>query len=277
MRKFIGLFVVVALLWVAAAPAQAVTVQEGENYLKLTDYSSFYEPDEADGTPNPVPLPPTVNGKLDWSSFDPTDLIGAELRAIFRIDTIHLVWTDPGTAYWTDVATDGSELTGLFSDLVVGAVLVTTSGFEAWLVPVAGSKDDATVAGGGGQIDVWNDTTPDFTNAAGPGAWDTTTHAGHDDFPTASDLDAGGLLDAGASLWLAADFVPQGVIPAGLTAYLGGVVRGVTPHVYFLDMSFTTLRGQASGFADVFVNNTGIIIAESVDFPDGISPCLVGM
>jgi hypothetical protein len=113
--------------------------------------------------------------------------------------------------------------------------------------------------------------TPDFSNSAGPTAWDTTTHAGHDDYPTASDLDAGGLLDAGVTTWLRANFVPLGAIPAGLDAYLAGVTPGVTQYVYSVTVDPVSTSSGA-GFGDVYVNNTGLPISGSVDFPDFLSP-----
>jgi hypothetical protein len=254
MRKFIGLLVAAAFLWVAAAPAQAVALHPGENYAKLIDYTSFY----VGGAPMPIPTNP--NGTVNWSLFSPAGLVGAELRAIFKVTDLSNEWNPAAPAYWTEVATDGSALTGLMYDLIVHTVTVTATGFEAYLVPGAGSKDAGTVAGAGGQLDVWVDTTPDFSQAAGPGAW--LTDGTNDDYPTASDIDGGGGADAGVSQWLRADFVPEGIIPGS-----GGV-----PFVYLVTVSFNTLRGQGNGFADVFVNNTGLPIAGSVDFPDALSP-----
>jgi hypothetical protein len=223
----------------------------------LIDYTSFYD---ANGDPYDIPV--DGDGDVDWSLLDPDDLVGAELRAVFKVTDLSNEWNPDAPAYWTEVATDGNELTGLMYDLIVHSVIDTGIGFVAYLVPAAGSKDAATVPGAGGQIDAWVDSSPDFDHTGGPGDWVTGLHAGHDDYPTASDiLDTGGTADAGASLWLSADFVPQGIIPG--TA---------TPYVYLVTVSYQTLRGQGSGFADVFVNNTNLPIAGSVDFPDALSP-----
>lgn len=250
MRKFIGFAVVIAFLWVAAAPAQAINLQPGENYAKLVDYSSFYNGNTPIGVPG------------SWSTFDPTTLIGAELRAIFKITDMSNQWNPAAPAYWTEVATDGSALTGLVYDLAVAEVSTFPGGFVLLLTPMAGSGDPAAVPGSGGQLDVWSDATPDFDNTLGPGLWNDSLagHDGHDDYPTASDIDAGGALDPGVSLWLRADFVPIGLLS-----------DGVTPFVFAITMQ-TSGTGIGTAFADVTVNNTGLPISGSVDFPDPLSP-----
>ena len=247
MRKFIGLAVVIAFLWVSAAPAEAVSLQPGETLAKDFDYTSFYRA----GTP-------LAEGDLPERD--------DELRAVFEVTGIWNNFTGLGLAYWEPAA--GDEVSGLMYDLVVSTVDVNVAGTVATisLVPGARYTTDSAVAGAGGRIDIWQDSTsPDYSHLGdgvaphGPADWRVgiAGHGDHDDFPTASDVSTvGGTLDAGASLWLRGNWVP--LFPA-------------SPVVYQITLNLLTATGSGVGFWDVVVNNANVPIADDYwSMPTGV-------
>jgi hypothetical protein len=266
MRKFIGLLAVAVLVWVAAAPAEAVTLQEGENYAKLVDYSSFFNP--ATNTPGGIPD--------DWDDLDPTTLVGAELRAIFYVTGIANDWSPFAPEYWTNTATDGTSVTGLLYDLVVAKVTVDADGsFKLELTAGGRYTSEAETAGAGGRIDMWVDTSPNFDHTGGPTLWSPSIagHDDHDDYPTVSDvINTTGTVDPGASLWLRAEFVPTAMID--LTD--DGPSADDVPLIYTVTMDSSDWTGKGKGFAEVTINNTNLMIAGDVDFPDALSPVTGG-
>lgn len=242
MRKFIGLAVVIAFLWVSAAPAEAVSLVPGEMLAKNFDYSSFYTDTDNDGIAD-TPL-----------AEEALPVVGDELRAIFEVTGIWNNFTGLGLAYW--VPGPGDELTGLFYDLKVSAVNVAVGVAVIDFVPGGRYATASAVPGSGGRIDLWRDTTaPDYNHlgtGGGPTDWLVGPVAGHahDDYPTASDVsDLIHTVDAGASLFLQGNWVPMGLV--------------ATPAVvYQLTLNLGTGHGSGLGFWDVIVNNAGVPIAD---------------
>lgn len=218
MRKAIVVSVVVFLVCAYALPAGAINFSPGnqEFKAKLEDWSSLY-------TPAGVPRASGVNPQP-----------GDEGRALVRITDIRPYPT--GAALW--VTPNGGELTVLEYNFYVPPLTQAGALWPGWewngaaYVPILGGIGGLTgsevlwVSGGtlglpgaAGQIDVWEDKTPDFDTgfggnpvpSQGPAAWLTGLHAGHDDYPGASDILAGGppyVIDPSVSLWLTGAFVP---------------------------------------------------------------------
>ncbi len=254
MRKFIGLAVVIAFLWVSAAPAEAVSLQQGENKVKNIDYSSYY----VCGTNISAPDSEVVNP----SPGDTPDLVGLELRAVFEVTGIWNNFTGAGDPYWTPGAS-GEELTGLFYDLEVHTVSGTWGGgLIIDLKPQLRYDTESDVLGAGGRVDLWQDTSPNYTHTGtggGPADWRVgiAGHEDHDDFPTASDvIDTAGAADPGASLFLRGNWVP---LFWTVEATPVGIVYRVNMNALIPGVPIT---GTGFGYWDVVVNNTGLPIAD---------------
>lgn len=271
MRKFIGLAVVIAFLWVSAAPVEALTLPVGPLEVDYNDWSGFFA-----GFPG-VHMGGGVVGPYLPAADD-------ELRGIQQAATIRLLTTGQFVE-----AQNGEALDGLFYDLKVDPNnVIYTPGVSlvAGLVP-AGRYATAVSALGtaGGRLDMWLDTSPEglptdstgnvntFQDPINPALRDGPTHwvatagpgagAGtgvHDDFPGVSDLG-----DPGASPWLIGRWVPMplGPIPnTGLTNPFAGAV-------YVVTVDLIGGLGTAFGFVDVLVNNTGLPIQDDTFFFPG--------
>ena len=240
MRKFIGLAVVIAFLWVSAAPAEAVSLAAAELKAKFDDYSSFYRPAGVNGVPQPLGAP----------------AVGDELRAIFRVTSI--ITDDAASTIVFNATPD--ELTGTFYDMVVpaGGVLV---GGVAPGVPVGTTAVDlvpgnritlpgSAAPGSGGRMDIFNDASPDFDltgGGAGPAAWTAVAGpAGFDSFPTVTN----------GNTWIRGVFVPLVTIPgAGIPGITAPFTAGA---VYRLSFTLASGVGNGIGYVNVVVNNTGL-------------------
>lgn len=257
MRKFIGLAVVIAFLWVSAAPAEAVSLKQGKTLAKDFDYSSFY----VCGTDTYIPDAAVIMPYAD-ADFTPS-LEELELRAVFEVVELYNNFDGSGLAYWTP-GQSGEEISGLMYDLEVASVAGTwLSGLTINLTPQERYDTDSAVLGAGGRIDIWQDSTPDYSHLGdgvaphGPADWriGITGHDDHDDFPTASDVSTvGGAVDAGASLWLRGNWVPMFWV-------------NTTPIVYQITTApwnnpALAITGSGTGYWDVVVNNTNIPIAD---------------
>jgi hypothetical protein len=248
MRKFIGLAVMAAFVWVAAAPAEAVVIAKGEDAAKLTDVSSFFVDTDADGVAD-TPLAQVPGPGL--GGLNANNLVGSELRGIFRITGLYDNWEKSGDPYYED--SDPGELTGLLYDLVVVDVVQSAPGasFELYLAGGGRYAAGSGVANAGGRLDVWFDDPEDYAIGVANN-WTEGTDPGNDSYPGASD----------GSLWLRANFVPYPTLTPNTNV----------PFVYFVSISSSSRTGQGRGYADVVVNNTGTPIAGNVDFEDGVSP-----
>lgn len=239
MRKFIGLAVVIAFLWVSAAPVEAVSLVEGDLKAKFDDYSSFYSPGGVAGLPQPVGVP----------------AVGDELRAIFRVTSI--ITDDVASIIIFNATPD--ELTGTFYDLVVPAGGVLPGGSPG--VPVGTTVVDlvpglritqpaSPAPAAGGWMDIYNDASPDFDltgGGPGPNAWVAAAGpGGADSFPTVTD----------GNTWLRGMFVPLVTIPgAGIPGITAPFTAGA---VYRLSFTALTGVGNGVGYVNVLVNNTGL-------------------
>jgi len=273
MRKFIGLAVVAAFLWVAAGPAEALNLPLGDLEIDFNDWSSFFHAGAPIGGGVPGPATPAI---------------GDELRAIFRAGTIHSLTTGENV----NASDFGQELTGLLYDLVVGPgmLLVGPGSVTIGLVPGV-RYADTTVPGSGGRIDVWLDSTlpgsqPLGSNGAAPVFQDPNAPTGdgpsewvvgpgglfpaHDDFPGVSDITVGGAADAGAKAWLSGVLVPM---PPGVPLS-AGFINPFPGAVYVISVSTITATGSAFGFIDVIFNGTGLQILD--DAQKGGVPALAG-
>jgi len=258
MRKFIGLAVVAAFLWVAAAPTEAVQMIPGENAAKLTDVTSIFVDTTNDGVYNPTPLPQVAS----FAAFDATALIGGELRAIFRITGLYDNWQKAGSPYYEDG--DPGQLAGLLYDLNIVDVKQLGGAGEDFTLYLAGGgryTSQSATAGAGGRLDIWysaSETYDEYGNHDGTNSndWVQGTDPGNDSYPGASV----------GSLWLRGEFVPRATLTPG-NAFIGGLT-----YVYSVTVNVTDRKGKGSGYADVVVNNTGVPIQDNIDFQDGVSP-----
>lgn len=205
--------------------AQAITFKDYglEVKAKLEDWSSLYRDTNGDG----IADTPLASGVLPAA--------GDEGRALARITQFAPYPT--GAPIWTAPA--GGELTILEYDFVLPSVQgyiwdPITAAYVALpvvggVIPTGGTTYDVYFIAGprfGGVIDVWLDTTPDFDTGVGgfpvpkqgPAAWVTGLHAGHDDYPGASDIAVGGAPDPSVSLWLTGTYAPL-FFDANLNSY----------------------------------------------------------
>ncbi len=263
MRKFIGLAVVIAFLWVSAAPAEALTLPVGPLEVDYNDWSGFYIDTTGDGVADTH-----MGGGIAGPYLPGAD---AELRGIQQAATIRLLTTGA----FVEAQTAAEALDGMFYDLVVGAGAIYTPGVSlvAGLVPGGRYATTAFALGtAGGRFDMWLDTSPEglptdssgnvntFQDPINPALRDGPAHwvvgpggawPNHDDFPGVSDLG-----DAGASPWLIGQWVPMPVGPIPGTA----VSNPFAGAVYVVSVDLITGLGTAFGFVDVLVNNTGLPI-----------------
>ena len=160
-RILFGLLALATVLFFAV-PASAVQLSVGEVLVKLTDHSNLYFDHDGD------PLTPIAPRPLSGAS----PALGDENRAIFDLTSMWDV--DTGDPEWF---TGGSEeLTGVFYDLVL--VGITPLGPTALQLDFAPMGRNALPGGGlascGGVVEIYLDTTPDFTadpgGVAGTGA-----------------------------------------------------------------------------------------------------------
>lgn len=164
MRKFIGLVAVIAFLWVAAVPAQALTLPNATQTVsaKLYDQTSFFD----SGTPR---KPANVGDDLV--------AVGDEVRAVFDVTQFDGLTT--GAIYSNVTLPAGGpadlteELAGLLYDMEVktillGGVSVTDltlgvdSGEFEILLKAGGRLTGSPTSGvtnSGGRLDLWDDPT----------------------------------------------------------------------------------------------------------------------
>lgn len=201
MRK-IGLIVLVGVLVGAfAMSAHAVTLPSGILLqAKFGDWSSLY--DSGTGVALATGVLPTG---------------GDEGRAIGYVTNI----TDKFSSEVWNPVTTGSELTFSEYDFVLPGSSVQgyiwnagTASYVA-LPATGGVQADGSIyfipgPAYGGLIDIWEDTTKDWTATTpptkGPNAW--VADVGSMDYPGLSDIDIDGLPDAGVTLWLRGTYVP---------------------------------------------------------------------
>lgn len=207
MRK-LQLFSLVGLLAIAlaASPAKAFTFQIGDNLGKMSDWGSFFDPndEETSATALPVGTDSLAIGNWDQSLARITQLFQPPVEiAPFQ----YYNGTDP-------------ELIATIYDLEIGAIRTLiapgTRGvgdpgkYEVDLIGASRFDEGYTTSlGGGGRIDIWEDAANDFTPAGiggypndwgygAPGAagWSVNPFdAGEfDTFPTATNGTASPLL-----------------------------------------------------------------------------------
>jgi hypothetical protein len=269
MRKFIGLVAVIAFLWVAAVPAQALTLPNATQTVsaKLYDQTSFFD----SGTPR---KPANVGDDLV--------AVGDEVRAVFDVTQFDGLTT--GAIYSNVTLPAGGpadlteELAGLLYDMEVktillGGVSVTDltlgvdSGEFEILLKAGGRLTGSPTSGvtnSGGRLDLWDDPTLNNLdvrtgfNLSDPSSWGESAAPAaadaHDDFPFVTD-------DTNAYRWLAGQFVPL----KDVLAYLGVITDA---EIIFRITGSLTLGGlfsddtRGAGFMDVTVNKTGVVIAD---------------
>lgn len=191
------------LVVLTAVPAQAFSFEIGTNLAKMADWGSFYDPTTGD----PKPIGQFAIGDLDHSLFTITD--------IYQPDVVI-----NANKYYSSGNNGAPELSGLLSDLKIGAVRVlrapgtiNASDPGQFSIDLVSAGRFAVAGSGytGGRMDIWVDPANDL-NPAGSGGypndwvmadtsafvagWDANPfEAGeYDTFPTATDGTAAPLL-----------------------------------------------------------------------------------
>lgn len=246
MKKLVVVLGVFALVALAAAPASAISLTMGEKEANFADHSNLYGPDGS-----------SENSDFNGSMMDPRPFgfgvpsIGDENRSIFRVNNI----IDINSGDYEFTAADSSELTGLFYNLELIAVTPLAGG-ALQLDFGASSRNPlpGAPAGFGGVLEIYEDTTKDFTSDPnGIGRFDSTLpNAGPlpieiptNGAPWAWVEGTGGARDSfvgstDGSLWLSAVFVD--FVTAGIVGHAPGTVLSET-------IDLTTGVGSGSAYA----------------------------
>jgi len=228
MKKALLIAILAALPLFAAQSARAISLPAGPVWGHFSDWTDLY-----DQAGNPLGL-----GVLPSP--------GDEGRAIVFLNQFYNANT--GVVHWTPSASE--ELTATEYDFVLGGIGGPgggiahawkwvpdtdfnpgngfTPGYIDWTARFAGNPGTSggvidlgngqfelyfVPGSGGGRIDIWRDTQPDWDQGTptpgddlwtqGPAAWVGS------DYPGVSDLDADGVsVDPGASLWLTGTYAP---------------------------------------------------------------------
>ncbi|MCM8774376.1 MAG: PEP-CTERM sorting domain-containing protein [Candidatus Omnitrophica bacterium] len=191
MRKLLELLMVTFAILCLTSTAQAISLPPGEIYGHLSDWSSLWRGN------NPLAggVPPTL---------------GDEGRALAQANQLY--YPNPFQQYWAPSSSE--EIIALEYDFIVAGyhyydyqqqkpVLVSLGtpyfapGYtpqinSLWFIP--GNR----YASIGGRIDIYLDTTPDFSPNSGPSAWIAGGTGVRDTYPTASD----------GVLWLTGTYAP---------------------------------------------------------------------
>lgn len=230
MRTFIGFVVVLAFLWVAAAPAGALDLPVGSEIKgKVNDVSGLFRDGDGDGSyETSVSFP-----NAGTSVLTPPGAVGDELRAAFVVNQLFVL--GELDSFFTSSASE--RLCGIIYGLEVIGISGQTIGFGL------GSRYTQAY------IDIYRDTDAGVENfSAGPGGWVEGDPAGPDTY---------GELTNG-ELWLRAAFVPLG------TPLIAGSLYQLTLDVGFNVVPILTGTGNGFGYADVLVNNTGVPLDEGL-------------
>jgi len=214
MKKALLIAILAALPLFTAQSARAISLPAGPVWGHFSDWTSLYDPAG-------VPL-----------GFGAVPVPDDEGRAIVFLNQFYNANT--GDVYWTPSGSE--EITATEYDFVVGGGAGSahawkwdpvTNAYIDWTNQFAGSNGGVINLGsgqyelyfvpgpgpGGGRIDIWRDTQPDWDQGTanpaddhwtqGPAAWVGS------DYPGVSDLDRDGTsVDIGASLWLTGTYAP---------------------------------------------------------------------
>ncbi|MCM8824127.1 MAG: PEP-CTERM sorting domain-containing protein [Candidatus Omnitrophica bacterium] len=191
MRKLLGLLMATFGILCLGSTAQAISLPPGEIYGHLSDWSSLWR------------------GRSPLVS-EATPALGDEGRALAQANQLY--YPTPFQQYW--VPSSSEEIIALEYDFIVAGYyyfdyqqskpIFLSSGTpyfapgytppinSLWFIP--GSR----YAPIGGRIDIYLDTTPDFSPDLGPSAWIPGSAGVRDTYPTASD----------GVLWLTGTYAP---------------------------------------------------------------------